>query len=59
MAGVAVVGSGLYDLEIDTGYDWNQFILDDDPNGTLDSLYVLDGSDQYASVMDGTIGISK
>jgi hypothetical protein len=58
MAGVAVVGSGLYDLEIDTGYDWNQFILDDDPNGTLDSLYVLDGSDQYASVMDGTIGLT-
>ena len=58
MAGVAVVGSGNYDLEIDTGYDWNQFILDDDPNGTLDSLYVLDGSDQYASVMDGTIGLT-
>ena len=58
MAGVAVVGSGNYDLEIDTGYNWNQFILDDDPNGTLDSLYVLDGSDQYASVMDGTIGLT-
>ena len=59
MAGVAVVGSGLYDLEIDTGYNWNAFTLDDDPKGTLDSTdYVLDGTDQYASVMDGTIGLT-
>ena len=59
MAGVAVVGSGFYDLEIDTGYNWNAFTLDDDPKGTLDSTdYVLDGTDQYASVMDGTIGLT-
>jgi hypothetical protein len=59
MAGVAVVGSGLYDLEIDTGYNWNAFTLDDDPKGTLDSTdYVLNGTDQYASVMDGTIGLT-
>jgi len=59
MAGVAVVGSGLYDLEIDTGYNWNAFTLDDDPKGTLDSTdYVLDGTDQYATVMDGTIALT-
>ena len=59
MTGVAVVGSGNYDLEIDTGYNWNAFTLDDDPKGTLDSTdYVLDGTDQYASVMDGTIGLT-
>ena len=59
MAGVAVVGSGNYDLEIDTGYNRNAFTLDDDPKGTLDSTdYVLDGTDQYASVMDGTIGLT-
>ena len=58
MAGVAVIGSGNYDLEIDTGYNWNQFILDDDPKGTLDSIYALEGTDQYASVMDGTIGLT-
>ena len=59
MAGVAVVGSGNYDLEIDTGYNWNAFTLDDDPKGTLDSTdYVLDGTDQYATVMDGTIGLT-
>jgi hypothetical protein len=59
MAGVAVIGSGNYDLEIDTGYNWNAFTLDDDPKGTLDSTdYVLDGTDQYATVMDGTIGLT-
>jgi hypothetical protein len=35
MAGVAVLGSGNYDLEIDTGYDWNAFTLDDDLNRSL------------------------
>jgi hypothetical protein len=59
MAGVTVIGSGNYDLEIDTGYNWNAFTLDDDPKGTLDSTdYVLDGTDQYATVMDGTIGLT-
>jgi hypothetical protein len=37
MAGVAVIGSGNYDLEIDTGYDWDAFILDDDLKGELDN----------------------
>jgi len=56
MAGVAVVGSGNYDLEIDTGYDWNAFTLDDDLKGELNNTeYVLDGTSQFASVMDGTI----
>jgi hypothetical protein len=56
MAGVAVIGSGNYDLEIDTGYDWNAFTLDDDLKGELDNTeYVLDGTSQFATVMDGTI----
>lgn len=59
MAGVAVVGSGNYDLEIDTGYMWDAFTLDDDLKGVLDNTeYVLDGVSQYASVMDGTIGLT-
>ena len=59
MAGVAVVGSGNYDLEIDTGYMWDAFTLDDDLNGELNNTeYVLDGVSQYASVMDGTIGLT-
>lgn len=59
MAGVAVVGSGNYDLEIDTGYMWDGFTLDDDLKGELNNTeYVLDGVSQYASVMDGTIGLT-
>jgi hypothetical protein len=59
MAGVAVVGSGDYDLEIDTGYLWDAFTLDDDLKGELNNTeYVLDGVSQYASVMDGTIGLT-
>jgi len=59
MAGVAVLGSGNYDLEIDTGYDWNAFVLDDDLKGELDNTeYVLDGTSQFATVMDGTIALT-
>lgn len=59
MAGVAVIGSGNYDLEIDTGYMWDAFTLDDDLKGELNNTeYVLDGISQYASVMDGTIGLT-
>jgi hypothetical protein len=59
MAGVAVIGSGNYDLEIDTGYDWNAFTLDDDLKGELDNTeYTLDGTSQFATVMDGTISLT-
>lgn len=59
MAGVAVIGSGNYDLEIDTGYDWDAFTLDDDLKGELDNTeYVLDGTSQFATVMDGTIALT-
>jgi hypothetical protein len=59
MAGVAVIGSGNYDLEIDTGYMWDAFTLDDPLKGELNNTeYVLDGVSQYASVMDGTIGLT-
>ena len=59
MAGVAVLGSGNYDLEIDTGYDWNAFTLDDDLKGELNNTeYVLNGTSQFATVMDGTISLT-
>ena len=59
MAGVAVLGSGNYDLEIDTGYDWNAFTLDDDLKGELNNTeYTLDGTSQFASVMDGAIALT-
>ena len=54
MAGVAVVASGNYDLEIDTGFVQDAFLLDDATAGVLDNTtYVLDGTTQYASVLDG------
>jgi hypothetical protein len=59
MAGVAVIGSGNYDLEIDTGYLWDSFILDDTVKGVLDNTqFVLDGASQYAPVLDGTISLT-
>ena len=59
MAGVAVLGSGNYDLEIDTGYDFDAFTLDDDLKGELDNTeYTLDGTSQFASVLDGAISLT-
>jgi len=54
MAGVAVVASGNYDLEIDTGFLVDAFTLDDPLRGLLnDTQYVLDGTTEFASVLDG------
>jgi hypothetical protein len=54
MAGVAVVASGNYELEIDTGFLQDAFTLDSATAGLLDgTTYVLDGTTQYASVTDG------
>ena len=54
MPGVAVVGSGNYDLEIDTGFKQDAFLLNDPTAGVLNnSTYVLDGTTNYASVLDG------
>ena len=54
MAGVAVVASGNYDLEIDTGFLIDAFTLDDPLRGLLnDAEYVLDGTTEFASVLDG------
>ena len=54
MAGVSVVASGNYDLEIDTGFVQDAFLLDNATAGVLDNTtYVLDGTTQFASVLDG------
>ena len=54
MAGVAVVASGNYDLEIDTGFLVDAFVLDSSFAGVLDSPdYFLDGTTEFASVLDG------
>ena len=54
MAGTAVVQSGDYELEIDTGFVQDAFILDSATQGILDgTTYVLDGTTNFASVLDG------
>ena len=59
MAGIAVVNSGNYDLKIDTGFTVDAFVLDDALKGVLDNTeYVLDGTTNFASVLDSTQSIS-
>ena len=59
MPGVAVIDSGNYDLQVATGFSVNAFTLDDPTRGVLDNTqYVLDGEGEFASVMDGCIGVS-
>ena len=54
-----IVQSGSYDLRIATGFLVDAFTLDDTIKGVLDSPdYVLDGSTEFASVIDGATGIS-
>jgi hypothetical protein len=53
-----IVQSGSYDLRIATGFLVDAFTLDDTLKGVLDSEYVLDGSTEFASVIDGATGIS-
>ena len=59
MPGVSVIDSGNYDLQVATGFSVNAFTLDDATRGVLDNTqYVLDGEGEFASVMDGCIGVS-
>jgi hypothetical protein len=54
MPGTAVVASGNYDLEIDTGFQVDGFELDNALKGVLNNTqYVLDGTTEFASVLDG------
>jgi hypothetical protein len=59
MPGVAVVNSGNYDLQIATGFQVDAFILDDPLKGVLDNTeYVLDGTTEFANVMDSTVSVN-
>lgn len=59
MAGVAVVGSGNYELFIDTGFVQDAFVLDNATEGVLDNTtYVLDGTTNFAGVLDGCTNVS-
>jgi hypothetical protein len=54
-----IVQSGSYDLQIATGFLIDAFTLDDPVKGLLDSTeFVLDGTTEFASVIDGATGIS-
>ena len=59
MPGTAVVDSGNYDLQIATGFQVNSFVLNDTLKGVLNNTeYVLDGTTEFASVMDSTTNIT-
>jgi hypothetical protein len=54
-----IVQSGSYDLLIDTGFLVNAFVLDDTTKGVLNNTeYVLNGTTQYASVIEGSTNIN-
>jgi hypothetical protein len=54
-----IVQSGSYDLKIATGFLVDAFTLDDAEKGVLNNTeYVLDGTTELASVIDGATGIS-
>lgn len=56
---VAVVQSGNYDLQIETGFQVNAFTLDDATRGVLNNTqYVLDGTGEFASVLDGALNVN-
>lgn len=57
MPGTAVVASGNYTLEIDTGYDWGSFTLNDTEKGLLNGVYPLGPGVTYADVTDGTLSV--
>ena len=58
MPGTAVVDSGNYDLKIATGFLVDAFVLDDTLKGVLDNTtYVLDGTTEFADVMDSVTNV--
>jgi hypothetical protein len=59
MPGVSVVDSGNYDLQIATGFQVDAFVLDDPLKGVLNNTeYVLDGTTEFADVMDSTVSVN-
>jgi hypothetical protein len=55
----SIVESGSYDLLIDTGFIVDGFTLDDTTKGVLNNTeYVLNGTTQYASVIEGSTNIT-
>lgn len=57
--GTAVIGSGNYELLIDTGFLQDAFLLDNATAGVLNNTtYVLDGTTNFAPVLDGCTNVS-
>jgi hypothetical protein len=55
----SIIESGSYDLLIDTGFLVNAFVLDDTDKGVLNNTeYVLNGTTQFASVIEGSTNIT-
>lgn len=58
MPGTAVVASGNYILEVDTGYDYGSFTLDDTTKGVLDNTtYTLGPNITYADITAGVLSV--
>lgn len=56
---VAVIQSGNYDLQIATGFLLDAFTLNDSTRGVLNNTeYVLDGTTEFASVLDGALNVN-
>jgi hypothetical protein len=54
----AVIDSGTYKLEIDTGWDSSSFVLDSATKGILDDpTYPLGPTTEYADVTDGVLNV--
>ena len=59
MSGYAVLDSGNYDLQIATGFIVDGFTLDSATKGVFDnSDFVLDGTTEFASVLESTTNIA-
>lgn len=57
--GAAVIQSGEYKLEIDTGFDSGSFVLDSDLKGVLDNtLYTLGPGTSFADVTTGVTAVN-
>lgn len=58
MPGYPVVQSGNYLMEIDTGYDWGSFTLDNTEKGVLNNTtYTLGPNVTYADVTNGVLSV--
>ncbi|CAB4159751.1 hypothetical protein UFOVP718_2 [uncultured Caudovirales phage] len=59
MPGTAIAQAGNYSLLVDTGFNVNAFLLDDDIKGVLDNpTFVLDGNTDFADVTASATQIS-